>query len=300
MYQTTAASVERQVTIRSAVLDYLVLIKPGIVALVLVSTLGGMYIAQKGLPATPLVFWSLVGIALSTAGAATLNNFIDRDIDTIMRRTSGRPLPSGSITPKMALVIGLVTSALSVVVFAKYVNMMAMFLSTAAIFIYAIPYTLLSKRVTPLATFIGGVGGALPPVIGYAAVKPGLDVVAFTLFLIIFAWQHPHFWALALKYRDEYASAGVRNLPVARGVLETKKQILVWASLLAMVSTLPFIIGVAGKAYLACAMVSGVVFVAMSLWFLRSSRPVAMCLFHYSIVHLPLLFTVMVVDIIKS
>ncbi|MBI5814706.1 MAG: protoheme IX farnesyltransferase [Nitrospinae bacterium] len=287
----------RQISLKGVLLDHLALVKPGIIALVIVSALAGMYIAQRGLPAPALVFWTLLGTAFSTAGAAALNNYIDRDIDFVMRRTSGRPLPSGLISPLKALYCGLALSAISVVILTAHVNKAAALYSTAALFIYVIPYTLMTKRSTPLATFVGGVGGALPPVIGYAAIKPVPDIWALTLFLIIFAWQHPHFWSLALKYMDEYKSAGVMNLPVKRGVDETKRQIAIWAFVLAAVSILPYVVGMAGLFYLAGAMAAGVLFFSLSLWFVFSGRKVAMSLFFFSLVHLPLLYCLIIVDI---
>lgn len=294
----TVAEVKSGVPTKSAFLEYAILVKPGIVAMVLISTLGGMYIAQRGLPAYNLVFWTLVGIGMSTAGAATLNNYIDRDIDTIMRRTSGRPLPSGGILPYKALALGIALSVLSAAILYAFVNPLSAAISTAAIFNYVVMYTLWSKRRTPLATFIGGLGGATPPVIGYVAVRPELDQTALVLFLIIFAWQHPHFWSLALKYVEEYKAAGVMNLPVKRGVTETKRQIALWSVILAEASLLPYITGMTGVAYLACAALSGAVFIGMSTWFLLSGRKVAMALFFFSIVHLPLLFCVMLLNLV--
>lgn len=292
----TIVEAQSRVSARPALLAYTILTKPGIVVMVLISTLAGMYIAQRGLPSYHLIVWTLVGIAMSTAGAATLNNYIDRDIDSIMRRTSGRPLPSGGVQPHRALALGMALSILSSAVLYNYVNWLSALVSTAAIFNYVVMYTLWSKRTTPLATFIGGVGGATPPVIGYIAVRPELDLTALVLFLIIFAWQHPHFWSLALKYVDEYKAAGVMNLPVKRGVGETKRQIALWSVILAAVSLLPYLTGMTGLVYMAIATVSGLTFMAMSFWFLFSSRKVAMPLFHYSIVHLPLLFCVMLLD----
>jgi len=296
MMGRTVSEVGSRVSARPTLLAYAILTKPGIVVMVLISTLAGMYIAQKGLPSHHLVIWTLLGIGMSTAGAATLNNYLDRDIDMVMRRTSGRPIPSGGVQPHRALALGLALSIMSAFVLYNYVNWLSAAVSTAAIFNYVVMYTLWSKRNTPLATFIGGVGGATPPVIGYIAVRPELDLTALVLFLIIFAWQHPHFWSLALKYVDEYKSAGVRNLPVVSGVGETKKQIALWATLLAVASLFPYFTGMAGAAYLTCAAVSGVTFMGMSLWFLFSARKVAMPLFYYSIVHLPLLFCMMLLD----
>jgi len=294
----TRINIEKQVTWRRLVSPYIIVAKPGIVALVLVATLSGMYMASHGLPGYSLIFWTLFGVGLSTAGAAALNNYIDRDIDLIMRRTRKRPLPSGAVAPGNVLITGLVLSVFSVLVIWWYVNMTTAILTASAILIYVVPYTMFSKRRTPLATFIGGVGGALPPVIGYSAVKPHLDVYALALFLIIFAWQHPHFWSLALKYMNEYKAADVRNLPVVSGVDETKKQITVWAGIMALVSVAPYFLGMSGPYYLAVAIAFGAVHLMMSINFLLSKRKVAMSLFFYSIIQLPALFCVMIIDII--
>lgn len=294
----TTITKEKAGTWRALVLPCIIVSKPGIVALVLVATLSGMYMANHGLPGSALIFWTLLGVGLSTAGAAALNNYIDRDIDLIMKRTSGRPLPAGAVEPVNILVYGLAFSTLSVLVTGLFVNMITAVLIASAILIYVVAYTLLSKRRTPYATFIGGIGGALPPVIGYAAVKPELDVYALTLFLVIFAWQHPHFWSLALKYVNEYKAADVHNLPVVRGVKETKRQIALWAGILAIVSLAPYFLGMAGVYYLTTAIAIGAVHLFMSINFLLSTRKVEMSLFFYSIIQLPALFCVMLIDMI--
>ena len=298
MYSKPAVvSAEKETGAQGRLLDVAILFKPMIIGLVLVSTLAGAYIANKGVPPLGLVFWTLLGTGFATAAAAALNNYIDRDIDSVMKRTRSRTIPGGHIKPATALWSGLVIGTLAAVVLVLCVNPVAAGLAVAALFIYVVPYTLISKRRTPLATFIGGVGGALPPVIGYAAVKPELDVYALALFLIIFAWQHPHFWSLALKYRDEYAEAGVRNLAVVLGPEGTKRRIELWAAILAAVSLLPYFLGMVGSLYLYSALILGLVFLGMSTWFLLSGRKVAMSLFFYSIIHLPALYCVMVVDI---
>jgi len=296
--RTTTGVSQETVTARLAFLDYVILVKPFIIALVLIATLSGMYIAAKTLPETSLIIWTLIGISLSTAGACTLNNYIDRDIDLVMKRTSTRPLPAGGIAPVKALYMGLALGLSSTAILWFFVNHVAALLSLAALFIYVVPYTLLTKRKTPYATFIGGVGGALPPIIGYAAVRPELDIYALALFTVIFAWQHPHFWSLALKYRFEYAKAGVRNLPVVRGVETTKRWITLWAAIMALVSTFPYFLGMAGVLYLVSALAIGLLFLGMAVRFLFSERQVDMSLFFFSLVHLPVIYCMMIVDII--
>ncbi len=290
---------ERNLTF-ATLLTYVALVKPWIVVMVLVSTLGGIFMAHKGLPDTSLIVWTLFGVGLATASAAALNNFIDTDIDARMKRTSRRPTASGAISPENALATGLVLAVSSVVVMSYGSTPVASSLCIASIFIYVVPYTYCLKRTTPLATFVGGIAGAFPPVIGYVAVKQQIDLSVLCLFLVLYVWQHPHFWALALKYRKDYTRAGVMNLPASRGVDETKKQIALWSVLLLIVSTLPYMVGMTGTLYLSVAVFTGALFVALSFWFLMSRQEIAMNLFFYSIVHLPMLYCAMVVDIIQD
>jgi protoheme IX farnesyltransferase len=277
---------------------YLALVKPWIIALVLVSTLGGMFVAQGTLPGGWLIVWTLLGIALATAAAASLNNAIDADIDAKMERTSRRPTAAGHVEREKALFIGLWLTIASIIVMSAGTNAIASSLTVASIFIYVVIYTYTLKRTTPLATYVGGVAGALPPVIGYAAVQPYLGIKAFILFMVLYAWQHPHFWALALKYRHDYARAGVQNLPVVAGVEETKKQIVVWSIIFLVVSLFPYFYGMVGPIYFSVASFMGVLFTALSIWFLLSKEEVAMSLFFYSIVHLSMLYCMMVVDLL--
>ncbi len=276
---------------------YLIVTKPFIILMVLISTLSGMYMAHGAVPAGNLIFWNLLAVGLATGGAASLNNFIDKDIDRIMIRTRKRPIPSGKAQPGTVLAMGLSLSFVSVAISGIFVNGMVAFLNFSAIFIYVILYTAFTKRQTPMATYIGGVGGALPPVIGYAAIKPELDIYAFILFLLIFAWQHPHFWALALKYIDEYRAAGVQNHPVAMGVSATKRRIALWAGLMTVVTILPYTFGMTGVYYLVIALLVGGVHITMSLLFLISDSHLAMRIFFFSLAQLPILVTAMVLDI---
>jgi len=293
----TGAASGETIDTHGMVSPYLIVTKPGIVVMVLIATLSGMYIAGGEPPDGGLVFWTLLGIGLASAGAATLNNWWDRDIDRVMERTRGRPVASGALGVANAAVFGLALCLLSVAVSALFVSPVVAALNLAAILCYVGLYTMWSKRRTPLATFIGGAGGALPPVVGYAAVKPEPDLYALTLFLIIFAWQHPHFWSLSLKYIDEYRRAGVRNHPVVLGVEATKRRIALWAAVLALVSFLPYVLGMAGYWYLAVAAALGAAHVAMAVAFLLSGKKLAMGLFYYSLVQLPILFLMILVDL---
>ena len=251
---TKSAAAEKSMKVadlQETAIAWFIVVKPGITVMVLISTLAGMYMAHKGLPDSGLIFWTLFTTGLATAGAASLNNYWDRDIDFIMKRTRVRPLPAGKLSASKVLTTGLLLSILSVVISLITVNFTVAALLAASIFIYVVLYTILSKRQTPMGTFIGGVGGAFPPVIGYAAVRPELDVYALSLFLIIFTWQHPHFWSLALKYIDEYKMAGVKNHPTVLGVPATKKRIAIWAVIMAIVTTSPYFLGMAG-CFLSC------------------------------------------------
>jgi protoheme IX farnesyltransferase len=257
-----------------------------------------MYIAGSGKPpGASMALWMVFSIGLATAAAASLNNYIDRDIDLIMRRTSGRPIPSGALSPFGVVVFGLGGSLVSVASAYWKINGMTAALLAASIFIYVVVYTLLMKRRTPWATFAGGIGGALPPVIGYTAVNPHLDKYALAMFLIIFAWQHPHFWSLALKYIDEYRAAKVNNHPVVMGVQATKRRIALWTAILAAVSALPWALGMAGWIYLAGAMALGLVNFAMALAFLFSESKLAMRIFFFSLIHLPALYLLLLLDL---
>lgn len=297
-FHGAAFSADQSKTSVSRALVYIALVKPWIIGLVLVSTLGGMFIAGKTLPDISLIIWTLIGVGLATAASAALNNTIDADIDSKMTRTAVRPTASGAIDLNAALKTGLLLTFLSTMVMALGTNPIASGLTTASIFIYVVIYTYCLKRTTPLATYVGGIAGALPPVIGYAAVNQMVNIEAMALFLILYTWQHPHFWSLALKYRSEYEKAGVNNLPVAAGVDETKKQIVVWAAILAPVSILPYILGMTGLLYFGFASFMGALFLAMAVWFFLSIRTYAMSLFFFSIVHLATLFCMMVIDIV--
>ena len=202
-----------------------------------------------------------------------------------------------AIITQMVMTFGLIASVVSVSAAFLEVNTLTAVLLAASIFIYVVVYTLFMKRRTPMATFAGGIGGALPPVIGYTAVRPELDQYALAMFLIIFAWQHPHFWSLALKYIDEYRAAKVNNHAVVKGVEGTKWRIALWTFILAGVSVIPWYIGMAGQVYLVGALVLGIVNIAMALVFLFSQAKLAMRIFFYSLVHLPALYLLLLFDL---
>jgi protoheme IX farnesyltransferase len=276
----------------------LILPKPGIVLLSLVAGWTGVYIGSHGSPDSYVLLWTTVGLGLATAGAATLNNFIDRDIDSTMKRTSKRSLPSGVISPGFAYLFGTGLVIASLLVTDIFLGRLVMLLNGAAIFTYVVLYTLYLKRTTPFATHIGGIAGALPPLIGYAAAHGGLDLNAFILFLIIVIWQQPHFWALALKYRLDYASAGVPILPVAKGVYATKVRLFWYTIALLPVTVIPYYAGMAGFYYLVTALALNAAYIGLTVRFLYSKREKEMVLFFYSIFYLGVLFAALVLDMI--
>lgn len=272
--------------------------KPGIVALVLLSTFTGLYLGGRDNPDTRTFFWTLLGLGIATAGAAVLNNFLDRDIDRIMQRTKNRSLPSGSVSAKSAYYIGITLVIISLFLLKIYVSLTVTILTAAAVFIYVVLYTLYFKRTTPAASLIGGVGGALPPVIGYTATNHALDYNALALFLIIVIWQQPHFWALALKYREDYMRARVPMLPVAKSVQATKVRMFWYTLALLPVSVFPFVLGMAGIYYLASALITGTIYLVLTIRFLFSPKEKEMLLFFYSIFYLAVVFGMMIGDMI--
>ena len=292
--------VEKTMSYTSTLKEYLALTKPGIVTLVLITTLGGMYIGAKGVLDTMTVFWTLLGTGLAAAGSAVVNMFFDKDIDRMMERTSSRPLPRGAVNPKGALLFGLTLIALSFVSLYFFVNLASAVLAMVAAFSYVVLYTVLLKRKTPVATEVGGISGALPPVIGYVASSGTLDVKALVLFLIMFMWQPPHFWVLALKYKDDYAKAGIPTLPVSRGVFITKIKTLVYTVSLLPLSIIPYAIGMAGKIYFITAVVMSLLYTIYTLKFLFSKKEESMKLFFFSIIYIAVLFSVMVFDLVKD
>ena len=276
---------------------YYELTKPKVVALILFTTLVGMLLATPALvPWQPLLF-GLIGIGLASAAGAALNHVVDQRIDALMERTRDRPLPSGHLDTPHALTFALGLAALSVLVLGTLVNAITAVLTFAAFIGYAVIYTLYLKRRTPQNIVWGGLAGAAPPLLGWTAVTGEIHVHALLLVLLIFVWTPPHFWALAIKRRDEYAQAGIPMLPVTHGVRFTKLQILLYTLLLVVVSLMPFTTHMSGPLYLAGALVLGGGFVYRAVRLLRSDDDrQAMRTFGYSILYLTLLFGFLLVD----
>ncbi len=279
------------------VLDYVSLAKPRIIALLLVTALGGMMIAQRGWPSTGLVFMTLLGGALAAAGAGAINCWIDRDIDREMVRTRRRPLPDGRIAPAHALTFGIALGVLAFLLLAFEVNVLAASLAVAGLLFYVLVYTLWLKRSTPQNIVIGGAAGAVPPLVGWAAVTHQLDLTAVYLFAIIVFWTPPHFWALALRTKADYARARIPMLPVVVGERQARWQILGYTLLLVAVTWMLFVTGSVGWIYLVGATGLGAGFVFLAGQTVRD-RGVRWSrrLFDYSIIYLAVLFGVIVVD----
>lgn len=274
--------------------NHIIVMKPGILLLVLITTFAGLFIGAKGIPPLSVICFTFLGVGMASGGAASLNNLFDRFIDQRMERTKRRPLPSGSVTPSGVLLLGLSMAILSIIIFVLFVNTLTAFLTFIAIFIYVFPYTLFLKRKTPFATLIGSITGALPPTIGYTAIKPVITTESLLLFFIMYIWQHPHFWSLALKYREDYSRAGIPVMPVSFGIIRTKFMVLVSILILFVVSLLPFILGLSGKFYLTGTIILGVIYILLGIVFLLSKKEYDELMFYYSIVYISLLFMIMI------
>jgi protoheme IX farnesyltransferase len=284
----------------AAVSDYLALLKPRVMSLVVFTALTGMVLAPGGIHPV-LGFAALLAIAVGAGASGALNMWYDEDIDRVMRRTRGRPVPMGRVTGGEALGFGILLSVGAVTLLGFASNYLAAALLAFTIFFYAVVYTMWLKRWTPQNIVIGGAAGALPPVIGWTAVTGSIGWESLVLFAIIFLWTPPHFWALALYKADEYARAGVPMMPVARGAARTRTEILVYSVVLALAGVAPTLLGFAGVVYGAVAVVAGVLFVAAAFRVFRSREGVAgersaRDLFAYSILYLFLLFAVLLAE----
>ncbi|MFC3608093.1 heme o synthase [Stutzerimonas tarimensis] len=277
--------------------DYLEMTKPRVLMLLMVTALVGMLLASvSALPLEILLFGNL-GIACCAAAAAVVNHVLDRRIDAQMRRTQQRPLAQGRVPPASALLFALGLGLCGMALLLTFTNPLAAWLTLASLFGYAVIYTVFLKRATPQNIVIGGLAGAAPPLLGWVAVTGQVSTEPLLLLLIIFTWTPPHFWALAIHRRDEYAKAAIPMLPVTHGVHHTKQHILFYTLLLLLVSSLPYALGMSGLPYLLAAGLLGARFLYWSLALYRDSRPdVAMGTFRYSILYLFLLFIALLLD----
>jgi len=278
--------------------DYLELGKPKVVSLIVFTAVVGMFLAVPGMPPLAALVYGTLGIGLAATSAAAINHVVDRRFDEQMARTMGRPIPSGALSTRQALGYAGVVGVVAMLLLWLLVNPLTAVLTFASLIGYAVLYTVWLKHVTPQNIVIGGAAGAAPPVLGWTAVTGSIEPHALLLFLIIFAWTPPHFWALAIARRDDYARAGIPMLPVAYGVEFTRLHILLYTILLVIVTLLPYLTGMTGLIYLATAVVLGGVFIRHALVLRRPDAPagVPMRVFRYSINYLMLLFAALLVD----
>jgi len=294
----TVATYRGEPAPRASWRDYVTLTKPRIMSLLLLTGLCAMFVGANGAPGAWLVVVTMSGLALACGGASALNHVLDRDIDKLMgKRTRARPLAAERMPPTRALEFGLTLSAFSFVLLASLVNVLTAVLALVGNLFYVLVYTRWLKRSTPQNIVIGGAAGAVPPLVGWAAATGNLTLPALWLFLIVFFWTPPHFWALALLIRRDYEAARIPMLPVVRGTRETTKQIVGYAVVLVAVTTVPFLWGTVGLVYLASALALGGAFVWLALRLRRDMTPRrAALLFHYSLLYLALVFVAMALD----
>ena len=292
-----AATLVPAVGWRDRIGAYVALTKPRIIELLLVTTVPAMVLAAGRWPGTGLVVATLIGGTLSAAGANTLNCYFDRDIDQLMRRTSGRPLPRHKVDPAEALVFGIVLGSAGFLWLWAFANVVAAVVSTAALLFYVFVYTRWLKRTTDQNIVIGGAAGAAPALVGWAAVQGRLGLPAWILFAVVFYWTPPHFWALALRYQADYALASVPMMPVVRGTGPTTRHMLLYAGLTALASL--FLVPVAGMGwiYLLAAVSLGGAFI-WETWLVHRDPGRAMVLFTYSTRYLSLLFGAVMLDVL--
>jgi protoheme IX farnesyltransferase len=293
----TAAEQPTGATWRDTLNAYWRLTKPGVITLLLVTTLGAMFVAQHGVPAPGLIAATLLGGGLAAAAANAMNSYLERDLDKLMHRTSRRPMPRALVPPNHALIFSITLAVVSMLILTLAVNWLSAGMAALGYLGYVFLYTLWLKRATPQNVVIGGIAGALPPLVGYAAVAGHLDLTALYLFAIIFWWTPPHTWALTIMVADDYARGAVPMLPVAVGAEETTRHILWYSALLVVVTLLPVLAGLAGALYL-------VVALALNAWQLRlawqlarePNKALARTLYKYSLLYLTLVYAAYVAD----
>lgn len=277
--------------------DYYELGKPRVVMLIMFTAITGMFLAAPGFPPPNALIFGTLGIALAASAAAAINHVLDRRFDEQMARTRNRPLPTGHLTELQALGYATVLAVVSMVLLWGWVNALTAVLTFCSLIGYAIVYTVWLKHATPQNIVIGGAAGAAPPVLGWTAVTGSVDPHALLLFLIIFTWTPPHFWALAIARRDEYAKAGIPMLPVAYSSDFTRLHILLYTILLVIVTLLPYLTGMSGLIYLAAALVLGGLFLFRTLQLkVRKDARLPMQTFSFSITYLALLFAALLID----
>ncbi len=284
-------------SLSSRIQQFYALTKPRVVSLIVFTAVIGMFLATPGMVPVTILFAATVGIALVAGAAAAVNCLVEQKIDALMTRTKYRPLPRGQITPLETLIFSGIVGGIGLALLYHWVNPLTMWLTLATFVGYAVIYTVILKPMTPQNIVIGGASGAMPPVLGWAAVTGDVTPQALTLFLIIFAWTPPHFWALALYRKHEYAKAGVPMLPVTHGDKFTRLHVLLYTIVLLACSALPFVTRLSGMTYLIAAMVLGAVFMFYAVKiYTEYSDALARRTFRYSILYLTLIFAALLVD----
>ncbi len=286
-----------QALVRLAISDYVMLTKPRIILLLLIVTFVPMFITGAGAPSGWLILWTMVGGFLAAGGANALNQYVDRDIDHVMVRTRRRPLPGGRMTPMQVLIFGVLMGALSFAVLWWQVNLLSALIALFGLLFYVFVYTLLLKRSSTQNIVVGGLAGAVPPLVGWAAVANEISLLPLIMVAIVFYWTPPHFWALALMRQKEYRAAGVPMLPVIAGERETHRQILLYSVLLLLISVLPVFLQLLGPVYLVLALALNGVFLwqAIDIW-RKPTNANIWRLYKFSLLYLALIFLAMGID----
>jgi len=277
--------------------NYLELCKPKVVVLLVFTAIVGMLLAVPGMPPLDLLVYGTLGIGLASSSAAAINHFIDQKADAKMSRTQNRPLPTGDLNSRNVLVFAGIIGLIAMIILVVFVNTLTAVLTFLSLIGYAIIYTIYLKHMTPQNIVIGGAAGAAPPVLGWCAITGDIHPHALLLFLIIFVWTPPHFWALAVAKREEYANAGIPMLPVTHGAEFTRLQILLYTVLLFIVTLLPYLTGMSALIYLFSAVVLGLGFIYYAIKMMRNTdNKTAMKTFFYSINYLMLMFAALLID----
>lgn len=278
--------------------DYYALTKPRVVMLIVFTAIVGMFLAVPGWPDPAALLFGTLGIGLASSSAAVFNHVLDHRTDILMMRTMGRPLPQGKLTERSALIFATVLCVISMIVLWFLVNPLTAALTFLSLIGYAVIYTVFLKRATPQNIVIGGAAGAAPPVLGWTAMTNEVTSGALLLFLIIFAWTPPHFWALAIARKEDYAKVGIPMLPVTHGEEYTRLHILLYTILLIIITILPYLTGMSGLIYLATALVLGAIFLlhAIRMRFVPGDLELPMKTFRFSITYLGVLFAALLID----
>ena len=294
-----ALAVSNRSGIKNKIRIYVMLTKPRVIELLLVTTLPSMILAKGGLPSVGLMLAVLIGGGLAAGGANTLNCYIERDRDQIMKRTHGRPLPMGEVSPKAALIFGLTLEVAAFIWLSLTANVLSAALALSAMLFYIFVYTIWLKPRTPQNIVIGGAAGAVPALVGWAAVNNSLALAPWLLFVIIFLWTPPHFWALAVRYRDDYAKAGIPMLPVVKGLKVAGQQIFIYSIIVAIASVSLQLTGTVGWIYTVSAIILSSLFVGFAYRLMRGMTPEsAIKFFMFSNTYLAVLFAMVAVDVL--